>query len=158
MRAFPGAGRFRRLRAPARAPRPSRVGLAAPALEGWSPAGDEMVVDTGSGSGLVVAFLTSSCRPCQWFWKTPAAGAVVVDERPAVVIVTPDPTTEDRREVARLAPPAVPVVMSSDTWFRWGVWGSPFFVVVVGGLIRAEGAAVEVHALHALISAVGPMP
>ncbi len=158
MHAFPGVGRFRRPRAPVLAPRPSRVGSAAPALEGWSPAGENTVVDTGSGSGLVVAFLTSSCRTCQWFWKTPAVGAVVVDEPPAVVIVTPDPTTEDRREVARLAPPAVPVVMSSETWFRWGVWGSPFFVVVAGGVIRAEGAASEGAALHALISAIRAMP
>lgn len=99
---------------------------------------------------LVVAFLTSSCATCATFWK--ALGADNVGEGdPPLVVVTPDPTTEDRRQVARLAPGSTPVVMSSAGWIDWGVFGSPFFVVVADGLIVAEGVAADWDEMLALI-------
>lgn len=58
-----------------------------------------------------------------------------------MVIVTPDPETEDGGEVARRRPEGVPVVMSTATWLAYGVTGSPFFLVVAGGVVRAEGFA-----------------
>lgn len=140
------------------------MGSVAPELSGVTPAGDPVRIETGSGARLVAAFLTSSCTTCGTFWTAlgtdgGAAGAPGVEgateeaASPAMVVVTPDPTTEDRRAVARLAPASTPVVMSTEGWIRWGVSGSPFFVVVADGMIVAEGVASDWDELLALIPA-----
>ncbi|MDQ2725413.1 MAG: hypothetical protein M3Y36_07955 [Actinomycetota bacterium] len=166
--AFRPARLFARRRPVARPPRASRVGSAAPELSGVTPAGDPVRIETGSGARLVAAFLTSSCTTCGTFWTAlgtdgdPAMGAVATGAAgapateaadPAMVVVTPDPTTEDRRALARLAPASTPVVMSTEGWIRWGVSGSPFFVVVADGTIVAEGVASDWGELLALIPA-----
>ncbi len=58
-----------------------------------------------------------------------------------LVIVTPSPSTESRRRVAGLAPPSVPVVMSSDAWHAYGVARAPWLTVLDGGVIAGEGPA-----------------
>ncbi|MDQ2728550.1 MAG: hypothetical protein M3Y91_11960 [Actinomycetota bacterium] len=145
-------------RAPARPPRPSRVGTSAPGLSGVTPTGDPVRIETGSGTRLVVAFLTSTCTTCGTFWSALGDGrdggtATAAAATPPLVVVTPDPTTEDRRAVARLAPASAPVVMSTDAWIDWGVSGSPFFVVVADGVIVAEGFAHDWDQMLALIPA-----
>lgn len=132
------------------------MGTVAPGLSGLSPAGDPVRLETGSGTRLVVAFLTSTCTTCGTFWAALGAdrsgGATAAGgPRPALVIVTPDPTTEDRRAVARLAPGSAPVVMSTEGWVDWGVFGSPFFVVVADGMIVAEGVASDWDEMLGLI-------
>lgn len=134
------------------------MGTAAPGLSGVTPAGAPLQVETGPGTRLVAAFLTSTCTTCGTFWTAlgadPGAAAIPgAADRPAMVVVTPDPTTEDRRAVARLAPPSTPVVMSSEGWISWGVFGSPFFVVVADGMIVAEGVASDWDEMLALIPA-----
>lgn len=123
-----------------RPPRPPRLGWPAPPIEGVTPDGDPIRVETGSGARLVAAFLTSSCEGCEVFWQPLAHGS---DGQPAsdLVVVTPDPTTEDRRAVATLAPPGRTVVMSTASWFDYGVRGSPWFAVVADGAICAEASA-----------------
>lgn len=116
--------------------------MVAPALAGLTPAGTPLAIPTGAGARLVVAFLTSSCRTCAVFWEAlRAEGGHSPHQGPTMAIVTPDATTENRREVQRLAPAGWPVVMSSEAWTAWDVWGSPFFVVVADGVIVAEGVA-----------------
>ncbi|MDQ6784871.1 MAG: hypothetical protein M3063_15840 [Actinomycetota bacterium] len=142
--AFRRRGRLGQRRGVARPPRPSKVGEAAPELTGVTPANQPLRIQTGPGTHLVVAFLTSSCLPCSTFWTALAAdpgGAEGVASGPAMVVVTPDPSTENRQAVQRLAPASVPVIMSSQAWIDCGVSGSPFFVVVADGLIVAEGVA-----------------
>jgi hypothetical protein len=88
----------------------------------------------------LLAFLTSSCEPCQELWPALTDGRTT----PAglrVVIVTPDPATESRRRIAQLAPPGADVVMSSRAWFDYAVTGAPWFTLVAGGIIQAEGHA-----------------
>jgi hypothetical protein len=134
------------------------VGTPAPGLAGVTPAGDHLRIETGPGTRLVAAFLTSTCTTCGTFWTALAAepngdAADADAPRPALVVVTPDPTTENRRAVARLAPAVAPVVMSTDGWLSWGVPGSPFFVVVADGVIVAEGVASDWDEMLALIPA-----
>ena len=59
------------------------------------------------------------------------------------VIVTEDGSHERVRAVRELAPPGVPVVMSSATWHRYGVSVAPTFVLVDGatGRVLALGTA-----------------
>jgi hypothetical protein len=131
------------------------LGRAIDAVEGRDPDGAPLRVTVGPGDRLVLAFLTSSCVACRPFWE--GAGAASAGEpapgevAPAMVIVTPDPETEDRGEVRRRRPDGLPVVMSTATWLTLGVGGSPFFVVVAGGRIRAEGFASSWAELLALI-------
>ena len=117
---------FRKARRPTR---PSRVGQPAPPLSGVDPAGQPVSADP---EGRTVYFLTSTCQPCRPVWAALGAGAVVV---------TPDPSTEDRRMVAELGGPAVTVVMSSDTWFAYAPGPAPWAVTVGGGIVTAEGPA-----------------
>lgn len=116
------------------------VGTAVASIAGLTPDGEPVRIATDAGTRVVLAFLTSSCTTCATFWHgaTDTAGGP-----PFMMIVTPDPTTEDRREVARRAPGSLPVVMSTDTWLRFGVRGSPFFVMLADGLIQAEGVAMS---------------
>ncbi|MHB1533957.1 MAG: TlpA family protein disulfide reductase [Acidimicrobiales bacterium] len=128
--------------------RPSRVGAAAPPVSGVDPRGCPLEVPIADRR-VLLAFLTSSCRTCRPFWEAFASGTV--GEVAPVAIVTPDPSTESRRAVASLAPAGVPVAMASDAWLAYQVTGSPFFVVVVDGVIRAEGPAVTWEELGALL-------
>jgi hypothetical protein len=59
----------------------------------------------------------------------------------------------ERERPARLrelAPPGLPVVMSSQAWRDYGVPGAPYFVLV-DGAIRGEGVATTWDALRSLV-------
>jgi hypothetical protein len=123
-----------------RRPRASLVGAPAAGLSGVDPGGVDQEITLRSGGRHLVAFLTSSCAPCQTLWTAWADGA----RPPAgtrLVIVTPEPALESRRAVAALAPAGADVVMSSRAWFDYGVRGAPWFALVVDGVIKAEGHA-----------------
>lgn len=79
--------------------------------------------------------MTSSCRPCRQIWDELEPG------RPDVVVVTPSPSTENRRRVAALAPSGIPVVMSSEAWFAFRPGPAPWQVVVVDGVVTQSGPA-----------------
>ena len=89
-----------------------------------------------------VVFLTSSCRPCQAYWKEAPAGAAG-GQAASIVYVTPDPSTESRRRVARLAAQAAPtpVIMSTEAWLAYGVTQAPWLVVVRDGQVMVDGPA-----------------
>jgi hypothetical protein len=113
------------------------VGLAASGITGVDTSGNEQSVELDSHAGRVaLLFLTSSCAPCQAFW----AGEVPVPDLP-VVLVTPSPSTESRRQVARLSAPDARVIMSSEAWHAYEVTLAPWLVVVQGGVIVGDAPA-----------------
>jgi hypothetical protein len=61
------------------------------------------------------------------------------------VVVTKGPAFESPSRLAELAPPGVPLVLSSAAWEAYEVKGSPYFIHVDGtrGEIRGEGTATE---------------
>jgi hypothetical protein len=119
------------------------LGQMAPDIVGTSPDGSPLVLSFGArqdGSEAVpvsaALFLTSSCEPCLGLW----AGAPVGTG--GVAVVTPDPTTEDARKIARLAPSGLPVAMSSQGWHDYGVTGAPWLVAVDDrGVVVSDGPA-----------------
>jgi hypothetical protein len=105
----------------------------------------------------VLFFLTSSCYGCRPLWdelkshRTKSGPAGV-----ALIVVTPSPSTESARDVAALAPDGKDVLMSSETWHAFGVTAAPWFVVVVDGVIAAEGAAPAGKTQVAALVSAGP--
>jgi hypothetical protein len=132
-------------------PRSSLVGTLAPPITGVTPDGRALSVDgLGEPVGPVLAFLTSSCQPCQPFWA---------ELQPAiagrqVVIVTPSPSMESRRAVAALGRPERTTVMSSEAWNAYGVTASSWFVVVDRGTVTAEARASSWADIRAILKAV----
>ncbi len=98
----------------------------------------------GASKDTLLAFLTSGCLTCRSFWEAfqPAV-------RPAMpgaarlVVVTKDAAFESSSKLRELAPPDLPVVMSSAAWDGYGVPASPYFVYVEGssGRVVGEGTA-----------------
>jgi len=123
--------------------RPSRVGTPAAALCGATPDGapTEMALD---GPPVALLFLTSSCYGCQVLWEGIATSVRPVGDptvHPSIVVVTPSASTESARRIAALASGAVEVVMSSDSWHAYDVTKAPWYVMVAGGLVVADGPA-----------------
>jgi hypothetical protein len=96
----------------------------------------------GARHRTLLAFLSSGCLTCQGFWEAFAdARALDFPEATRLVVVTKDAQEESMSALRKLAPPAVPVVMSSAAWTDYRVPGSPYFVLVDGqaGRVRGEG-------------------
>ena len=104
--------------APARAP-----GAAAPALAGPTPSGDAVSLDFAASGGAptLLAFLTSGCGTCAGFWA--ALGARPLPSAVRTVVVTHGAERERPGRLRDLAPPGMPVVMSSQAWQDYGVPG-----------------------------------
>lgn len=117
----------------------------APDVLGTDPSGGAVGVPiTGVEHDTILAFLSTSCLTCETFWETfsrPEEVALPPDTR--LVIVAKDADQESPSELARLAPPGLTVVLSSQTWLSYDVPGSPFFVHVEGrsGRVRGSGTA-----------------
>jgi hypothetical protein len=95
-------------------------------------------------TSTLVAFLTSGCATCRQFWDglQPLVRPAIPGQA-RLVVVTKDPAFESPSKLRALAPPDVPVVMSSEAWDAYEVPGSPYFVYVDGrsGQIHGEGMA-----------------
>jgi len=125
-----------------------RADIDAPELAGTTLAGDALKLSLG-GPPTLLAFLSSGCTSCVGFWeklgeRRPVAGL-------DTVIVTRGPEREQPGKLRRLAPEAVPVVMSSGAWEDYDVPGTPYFVLVEDGAIRGEGVATTWDALASLV-------
>jgi len=96
----------------------------------------------GAPGSTLLAFLSSGCIGCGAFWEALGDGPEVPGGA-RVVIVTKDTELESPSKLLELAPDGVPLVMSSDAWERYGVAGSPYFVLVDGpsSAVRGEGTA-----------------
>ncbi|HEY7279979.1 MAG TPA: hypothetical protein VID47_00190 [Actinomycetota bacterium] len=122
---------------------PSRDAAEAFDVSGTTLAGDAVKLAVAGASGsTLLAFLSSGCLGCGAFWEAFGSG-VDVPGGARVVVVTKDTSFESPSKLLGLAPDGVPLVMSSDAWERYGVDGSPYFVLVDGpsGRVRGEGTA-----------------
>lgn len=102
-------------------------------IEGAAPDGSVVRVDLSAGR-RVLLFMTSSCQPCRAVWES-----LGPDSRE--IVITPNPSTENRRDIAALAPPGVLVVMSSRAWFAFAPGPAPWRVVLVDGEVVESGPA-----------------
>jgi hypothetical protein len=110
-------------------------------VSGLTPAGDALAVTVGRGRTLL-AFLSSGCTTCGTFWSA-FADPATAGRLPGVrlVVVTKGPELESPPEIRRRSA-RVPVIMSSEAWNDYEVPGSPFFVLVDGGVGRRIGEGV----------------
>lgn len=109
---------------------------------GTGPRGESIAVRTlDVAHDTVLVFLSTGCTTCATFWADLAAPRLPAGTR--LVIVTRDATEELPERVRELAPQDVTVAMSSETWDRLEVPGSPFVVHVHGpsGRVVGEGTA-----------------
>lgn len=126
-----------------------RAGDPAPPLVGVDPRG--LPASWTPSGPAVLAFLTGECLPCRWWWQQLAGPAARL--LPEVVVVTPDPSTDDPAQVAQLAGDELRVVMASDAWAAYGVGGAGTFVAVRDGKVAAAGGAEGWDGLVALVAA-----
>ena len=114
-----------------------------------------MVVSAASGSDTLFAFLSTGCLTCQGFWdglqpgvRQPLPGGA------RTIVVVKDPAFESPSKLAKLAPPDVPVIQSSQAWEDFGVQMSPYFCFVDGssGEVRSEGAAMTWEQVSSLLT------
>jgi hypothetical protein len=122
----------------------------APALTGPTPTGDVVTLDFAGGAAAptLLAFLTSGCTTCAGFWET--LGERRLPPEVQTVIVAHGPDRERPARLRTLAPPGMPVVMSSAAWEDYAVPGAPYFVLV-DGAVRGEGVATTWQALASLV-------
>jgi hypothetical protein len=109
----------------------------------------------GAQHDTVLAFLTTGCITCANFWHAFAErGAERLPGGARTVIVTRSASEESESKIRELAPPRVPVVMSTAAWSDYGVPGAPYFVQVDGasGRVTGEGTAATWAQLTALLA------
>jgi hypothetical protein len=126
-------------RTPARSPLPTAADIS-----GTTPAGDAVVIGiAGSRQPTLLAFLSSGCITCHHFWEGFAVPDLRLPGGARLVVVTMGAEAESVSAIAGMAPPGIPVVMSSAAWEEYAVPGSPFFVFVDGehGQIVGQGTA-----------------
>jgi hypothetical protein len=132
-------------RAPARP-----AGAPAAPIAGLTPGDDAVALDlTVPGAPILLAFLSSGCSTCAGFWAGLHEARLPAGLQP--VVVTRGADRERPARLRELAPPGVPVVMSSQAWEDYAVPGSPYFVLV-DGAIRGEGVATSWQALGSLVA------
>jgi len=129
-------------------PAGARADTAAPELGGVTPTGDAVKL-AFPGAPTLLAFLSSACTSCAEFWEKLGENRSAPELR--TVIVTRGADREQPAKLRRLAPDAVPVVMSSQAWEDYGVPGTPYFVLVEDGAIKGEGVATTWSALASLV-------
>jgi len=116
-------------------------------VSGTGPGGEGVAVRVvGVQHDTLLAFLSSSCLTCQRFWTAFAEpGGAPLPDGARLVVVTKDPADETPSRISELAPPGVPLAMSSSAWSEYGVPGSPYFVLVHGptGEVRGEGTGLD---------------
>ncbi len=125
-------------------------------VAGATPEGDLVkLAFEGRGSRpTLLAFLTSGCGSCAGFWADLGRRGDGARELPAevqTVIVTHGAERESPSRLRSLATGSVPVVMSSQAWEDYEVPGSPYFVLVDGG-VRGEGVATTWPQLSSMVA------
>lgn len=111
----------------------------------------------GAPHQTLLAFLSSGCATCGTFWAAFAEAAFAAPGGARAVIVVKDAAEESLAGLRELAPPAVPVVLSSRAWSDYAVPASPYFVLVDGpaGRVVGEGSATRWPQVADLIRQAG---
>lgn len=120
----------------------------APPLSGETPDGDAVGLAFIAGTPTLLAFLTGGCSSCAEFWGSLGDRRLPAGVR--IVIVAHGADRERPAKLRELAPEGIPVLMSSQAWSDYQVPGSPYFVLVDGGVL-GEGVATTWHALASLV-------
>jgi hypothetical protein len=141
----PDAARPVEFRVEAGVAEPRQEFPAAADLAGVTPDDQAIAVAVSGGAhDTLLAFLSSGCLTCAGFWDQFGSGAPLgLPAGTRLVVVTKGPEAESVAALRRLAPPGLPVVMSTDAWEAYEVPLSPYFVHVHGpsGRTLGEGAA-----------------
>jgi hypothetical protein len=132
--------------APGPAIAPDR-GDAPPATDISGSTLDRDAVQIGLGPGgasTLLAFVSSGCTICEGLWRDfdpERRGRLPGDVR--LVLVVRDASHERPARLRELAPPDLPLVMSSAAWEAYSVPTTPYFIYVDGstGRVYGEGAA-----------------
>ena len=98
----------------------------------------------------LLAFLTSGCSVCLTFWEELGPETATPGDA-RLVVVAKGTRDESPSVLARLARPGVEVVSSSGAWVDYEIPGSPYFVLVEGGLVTGEGSATSWPAVRDLL-------
>jgi len=123
-------------------------------VAGLTPDGDATAIQVvGARENTLVAFLSSGCLTCGTFWNAFAKG-ISLPTGTRLLVITKGSEEESVSALRGLAPPGVPVVMSTDAWSTYSVPLSPYFVYVEGstGAVRGEGAASSWEQVHNLMT------
>lgn len=137
------------------APRPDGSAASARDVVGITP--DDEVVTVGVAGAehrSLLAFLSSGCLTCAEFWQAfrePARLGLPSDVR--LVVVTKGPEAESEVRIAELAPPGIPVVLSTEAWLDYEVPVAPYFILVDGpsSSVLGEGAAARWEQVASLL-------
>ena len=99
----------------------------------------------------LLAFLTSGCSVCLTFWEE--LGPDTATPGDARLVVVAKGTRDDSPSVpSRGSPgPECEVVASSAAWADYDIPGSPYFVLVEGGVVTGEGSATSWPAVRDLL-------
>ena len=88
----------------------------------------------------LLAFLTSGCSVCLTFWQELGPDTETPGDA-RLVVVAKGRADESPATLERLARPGTEVVASSGAWVDYDIPGSPYFVLVEGGVVTGEGSA-----------------
>ncbi len=114
-------------------------------ITGTTLDGDAVQVGLAQGAQTtLLGFLSSGCSVCENFWEAfqPERRAPIPGGA-RLILVTKDSSHESPTRLRELAPPDVPLVMSSAAWDAYHVPTAPYFVHVDGasGHVYGEGSA-----------------
>jgi hypothetical protein len=109
----------------------------------------------GVGHRTLLVFLSSGCLTCRRFWD--AIGdprSMGLPDGVRLVVVAKDAAEESMTALSDLAPPDVPLVLSSTAWADYNVPGSPYVVLVDGpdGRVLGEGTGLDWPQVAALLA------
>lgn len=134
---------------------PKRPARRAVDVVGTTPEHDAVSIAViGATQLTLLAFLSSGCGSCLAFWDVfRDGGPVEIPGDARLVCVSKDAGEESVASIRRLAPTAIPTVMSSAAWADYDVPVAPFFVLVDGesGDVIGEGAANEWGQVQSLL-------
>jgi hypothetical protein len=129
-------------------------------LVGTTPDGESVQLGVrGTGHDTLLAFLSSGCHTCGQFWRTldRRRSSIGLPDSLRVVVVTKGPAEESVSRIRELAPPNVPLVMSTEAWKAYRVPVTPYFIRVEGpsGRVVGQGAGRDWSQVTSLLLGAG---
>ena len=109
----------------------------------------------GSPDRTLLFFLSSGCLTCRAFWEALGAPETLqIPEGVRPIVIAKDAGEESLSVLQELAPPNIPLVLSSAAWADYEVPGSPYVVLVDGATssIVGEGTGLDWPQVAALLA------